>query len=176
MGQDLRKLDIIALTASGKAAEKLRLWLIALREDTVNALAGVTTIYHKTVLDNSTEKNADASDQDTANTLANSLKVLMNIHLPSTGNSGVHRAASAEAIAALDATDLGTAIILANELKADYNTHLSEAGVHIQNDTANAVGAADASDLPTLQALLNEIKADYNTHVVSSMAAGSIEE
>lgn len=176
MGQDLRKLDLIALAASGQAASKLRMWLISVREDVVNALAGVTTIYHKTVLQNTTEKNADASDLPTALTLANSLKGLMNAHLASTGNSGVHRAASAEDISSDDATDLASAITLANELKADYNTHLSESGVHIQDDSANAVSSADATDLASLQTLLNEIKADSNTHVVSSMAAGSIEE
>jgi hydroxymethylpyrimidine pyrophosphatase-like HAD family hydrolase len=170
MGQTLRKLDILAVAASGRAAEELHAFLQALKEDTATALIGnAESIYHKGVDDKVVVANA--TDLATSITLANQLKAQANIHLASTGLSGLHLVASAETIAAADATDQATAITLANEIKADYNTHLTESGIHLVNDSTNTVAAADASDLATLQTLLNEIKTDYNAHILGSMAS-----
>jgi hypothetical protein len=170
MGKTLRKLDILAIAASGSAAEELYEFLQALKEDTASALIGNTEgIYHKGVDDKVV--TANAADLATSIELANQLKVQINLHLASTGLSGLHLAASAESIDAADATDQATAITLANEIKADYNTHLSESGVHIADDSTNVVAAVDATDLATLQTLLNEIKTDYNAHILGSMAS-----
>lgn len=166
MGHGLTKGDLIALTASGNAAEKLHDFLSGLRADAEAALAG-DALFHTSqpIGAEGAEALADASDLPTAVALANSLKARINVHLASTGLEGSHRAASAEVIAAADATDLASAITLANEIKADYNTHLAEAGVHITNDGTNDVTAVNAADQATLETLLNEIKADYNAHI-----------
>lgn len=170
MGKTLRKLDILAIAASGDAAAELYSFLQNLKEDAAIALIGNTEgIYHKGV--DTKVTTANAADLATSIALANQLKTQINLHLASTGLSGLHLAASAEVIAAANATDLATAQTLANEIKADYNTHLAEAGVHIVNDVTNAVTSADASDLATLQTLLNEIKTDYNAHILGSMAS-----
>lgn len=174
MGQDLRKLDLIALTASQTATEKLFAFLVGLREDAALGVAGGdTTIFHKA--QDVLETNANATDLPTVITLANALKVKINNHFASTGTTGVHATASAETIAAADATDQGTANTLCNELKADYNTHLSEASVHLNNDGTNTVTSADATDLASSITLVNEIKADYNLHVVSVINTPPIE-
>ncbi len=169
----LRKLDVLAVAASGKAAEELHAYLKGLREDVADAIAG-TTIYHKNESRN--EKNADASDLATSITLANSLKVMLNIHFPSNGVEGAHATASAQEITTTDASDLSTAINLSTELKANYNSHLSESGVHLIDDTTNTVTSADATDLATLQTLLNEIKLDYNNHIASYMQTPKIKD
>lgn len=175
MGQLLRKLDLIALTASGDAANKLRNWLQNIREDVANAIAGTTSVFHKGIDEGSLERNADATDLPTALVLVNSLRTIVVAHLASTGFQGAHAVASGEAIAAPVATDLATAETLANELKADYNTHLTESGVHLNNDSTNAVSSADATDLGTLLTLVNEIKADSNAHVAAAMSASYVE-
>jgi hypothetical protein len=170
MGKTLRKLDILAISASKAGTEALHSFLQNLKEDTALALIGNSEgIYHKGVDDKVV--TANAADLATSIALANQLKLQANLHLGSTGLTGFHLAASAGSITAPDATDLATAQTLANEIKADYNTHIAEAGVHIVNDVANAVTAADASDLATLQTLLNEIKTDYNAHILGSMAS-----
>jgi len=177
VGTTLRKLDLIALTSSGAAAEKLRNWLQNLREDVAAGMGGGdATVFHKNQLASSLETTPDATDLASAIALANSLKDHMNIHLASTGLSGVHMAASAETIAAADATDAASSYTLLNELKADYNTHLTEAGVHVNNDGTNDVTSADATDLGSSLTLANEIKADYNAHIVAVMATPLIEE
>jgi len=176
VGAMLTKLNLIALSASGDAAEKLRLQFQNMREDIAAGLGGGdATIFHKTQLVDSLETTADATDLATVLVLANSLKALMNTHLASTGFHGVHLAASAETIAAADATNAATSYTLLNELKADYNTHNSEAGVHINNDTTNAVSSADATDLATSLTLANEIKADFNAHIVAVMSTPLVE-
>lgn len=178
MGTTLRKLDILALSASGDAAEKFRDWLENLREDVAAGMGGGdATVFHKVLLDESTETTADAAvTLATVIALANSLKVHMNVHLASTGVAGVHMTASAETIAAADADDQTSANTLLNELKADYNTHLSESGVHINDDSTNTVSAANATDLATSITLANEIKADYNAHIAAVMATPPIEQ
>lgn len=175
MGNELRKLDLVALTASGKAAEKLHLFLANMREDVAAGIAGgAATIFHKKADD--LENTPDAAvTLATVLTLANSLKAKMNVHLASEGVTGFHAAASAQTIAAADATDQGTANTLLNELKADYNTHLSEAGVHLNNDGTNDVTSANASDLGTSITLANEIKADFNAHVAAAMSTPPVE-
>ncbi len=174
MGSNLRKLDLIALTASKAATDKLFAVLTGLREDQALALAGDTSIFHKAVT--SFENNDDASDLASVITLANSLKAKVNPHLASTGIEGAHLTASAEAIAAVDATDLATAQTLLNEIKADFNTHLTESGVHINDDGTNTVTAVDATNQATAEALANEIKADYNAHIAVTMASPVIEQ
>lgn len=170
MGKTLRKLDVLAIAASGTAAEELHSFLQSLKEDTATALIGnAESIYHKGVDDKVVA--ADAADLATSIALVNQLKAQINLHLASTGLTGLHLAASAEVIVAADATDLATAQTLANEIKEDYNDHLAEAGVHIVNDVINDVTALDASDLGTLLTLVNEIKTDYNAHILGSMAS-----
>lgn len=174
MGAELRKLDLIALTASGNAAEKLFDFLVGLREDAAAGVAGGdTTIFHKRI--DTLENIADATDLPTVLVLANSLRAKIVAHLASTGVTGAHAAASAEAIAAPVATDQGTVETLLTELKADFNTHLSESGVHLNDDGTNTVAAADATNLATSLTLANEIKADWNAHVVSAMATPPVE-
>lgn len=174
MGNVLRKLDLVALTASGKAAEKLHEFLVNMREDVAAGIAGGdATIFHKRADD--LEVTADASDLPTVIALANALKATMNSHLASNGLTGFHATASAETIVAVDASSQGTANTLLNELKADYNTHLSESGVHLNNDGTNAVSSADAADLGTSITLANEIKADFNAHAVSAMSTPAVE-
>jgi len=131
--------------------------------------------YHKGTDDGAIERTADATTLPTVLVLANSLKVLANLHLASTGTSGAHAAASAEAIAAADATDQSTVNTLLNEIKADYNTHLTESLVHLNDDPTNTVTSADASDLATSLTVANEIKADYNAHVANAMTAAYIQ-
>lgn len=175
MGQRLRKLDLISLTASKSATDKLHSVLTGLREDAASALVGNTDgIFHKTLLNE--ENNANAVDLPTALVLVNSLRSLVVAHLASTGLEGAHKAASAESIAAPVATNLATAQTLANELKADFNTHLVEAGVHLTDDAVNTVAAADATNLATLQTLVNELKADFNAHVAGVMSTPVIEQ
>jgi len=175
MGRNLRKLDIIAVTASKAACDKLHEYLRDIREDVANAWAGDTTVFHKVQLENSLEKNADAAvTLATVLTLANSLRGHTITHLASTGYTGVHVAASAAAITSPEATDQTTANALLIELKTDFNSHLTEAGVHINNDATNTVTAADATDLATSIALANDIKAQYNAHIISTMASGLI--
>jgi len=175
VGNVMRKLDLVALTASGKAAEKLHEFLVNMREDVADGIAGGdATIFHKRA--DELENTADAAvTLATVITLANSLKARMNVHLASEGVTGFHAAASAETIAAVDATDQGTANTLLNELKADYNTHLSESGVHLNNDSSNAVSATDATDLASSITLANEIKADFNAHSAAAMSTPPIE-
>lgn len=174
MGTDLRKLDLVALSASGKAAEKLHAFLVGLREDAAAGIGGGdATIFHKKSDD--LETTANASDLATVIVLANSLKSRMNIHLASTGITGVHATASAETIASATASDQTTANALLNELKTDYNTHLSESAVHLNNDGTNDVTSANATDLATSITLANEIKADFNAHVVAAMSTPPIE-
>jgi len=174
MGQMLRKLDIIALTASKSAADKLAEFLQNAKADIVSAIAG-DTIYHQGTLDGDTTTLADATVLASVIALANELKGLLNTHLPSTGNGGVHRAASAEEITSPDADDQASANLLLNEMKADYNTHLSESGVHVNDDTTNTVTAANATDLGTSVTLVNDIKAVYNAHVIVSISMGFIQ-
>lgn len=179
MGHGLTPGDLIALTASGIAAEKLHDLLTGMREDLVSSLvANTLNIFHKNEAlgDGSSEKNTDATDLPTSITLVNSLKGRVNAHLASTGVEGTHLVASSEVIAAPEATDLATAQTLANEIKADYNLHLSEAGVHLVTDGANIVTAADATNQATLNALLVEIKGDFNTHIASVMATPPISD
>ena len=175
MGNVMRKLDLVALTASGKAADKLHEFLVGLREDAADGIAGgAAAVFHKKA--DNLETTADAAvTLATVMTLANSLKAKMNVHLASTGITGFHAAASAETIAAVDATTQLTANALLIELKTDYNTHLSEAGVHLNNDGTNLVTAADATDLATSIALANDIKAVFNAHVVAAMSTPPIE-
>lgn len=174
MGQTLRKLDIMAIAASGEATTLLRNFLLNLREDCAEAIGGTTAIFHKGVVNNSLSKSADPTDLPTSLVVANSLKVLFNDHFASTGTNGAHAAASAETIAADDATDQSTAETLADELKADFNTHLTESGVHLNNDT-NTVATANATDLATLIALLTALIAAYNVHIVAAMSTPWIE-
>jgi len=169
----LRRLDVLAVAASGQAAKELHTFLKLLREDVVDAIAGVTTIFHKN--ESTLEFDDNATDLPTALVLVNSLRALIVAHLASEGIEGAHRAASAETIAEPAATDQTSAEDLANELKADYNTHLTEAGVHVNNDSTNDVTSADATDLASLLTLVNEIKADYNAHVASVMQTPKIE-
>lgn len=169
---NLRKLDILAISASGGAAKLLSQFLQNLKEDVIDALMSGTVIHRaaggKVVV-------ADSSDLPTSIALGNDLKAFVIAHLASEGTQGVHVAASAEAIAAADATDLATGLTLANELKADYNTHRSEAGVHIANDAGNIVAAADATDQASLDTLLNEIKTDLNAHMLLAMNSSIVE-
>lgn len=175
MGKSLRKLDLIALTASKSATDKLHAVLLGLREDAASGLVGnAEGIFHKAF--NQAAASANATDLASALTLVNELRGLTVSHLASAGFEGDHRAASAATIAAPAATNLATAQTLANELKADYNTHLSEAGVHLVNDGANATAAANASDLPTLLVLANELKSDFNTHIAGVMSTPVIEQ
>lgn len=171
----MRKLDFIAITASSAAADKLRVFMQGLREDTAAAIAGDTSIFHKGEDDEAVERNDDSSDLATALVLVNSMRTKLIAHLASTGLQGAHLAASAEVITEPVATTLVEAQDLANEMKGAYNTHLSEAGVHLNDDSTNVVASADATDQASLDTLLNEMKADYNAHVVSAMAAGYIE-
>lgn len=175
MGKDLRKLDIIHLTASKGAADLLHNFLQNLREDVVLAITGDLTIYHKGLVDQHRIKSADSSSLATSITLANELKAALNLHLASTGHQGVHMAASAETIAAPAASNLATGITLAAEMKADFNTHLTESGVHMLNDSTNTVTAAHAITLQAeLDTLLNDIKTQVNLHRLGSMSAGFI--
>lgn len=169
----LRRLDLVALTASGSASKELHAFLKGLREDAASAIAGATTVFHKNT--DTTEKNANATDLPTALVLVNSLKSRSNAHLASNGIQGAHMAASAATTTAATATDLATAQTLANEIKADFNTHLVESGVHLQNDGTNTVAAANATDLSTLLTLVNQVKTKYNTHIASVMSTPMIE-
>ncbi len=174
MGAKMRKLDLLAIAASGKAAEKLHEFLVGMREDVADGIAGGNTaIFHKKV--DELEVTADASDLATVITLANSLKDKMNAHFASTGTDGVHASASAEEVTSTDADDQTSANTLLNEIKSDYNDHLTESGVHLNNDSTNAVSSADASDLGTSITLANEIKTDYNAHVAAAMSTPAIE-
>lgn len=176
MAQTMSKRDILHIAASGEAAKQMHEFLKNLCIDVTNAIAGITTIFHRNQDDGSTVLSANASDLATAITLVNEEKAKVNTHLASVVNLGAHLAASAASIAAADATDQATAITLANEIKADYNTHRTESGVHLNNDTTNAVSSADATDLATLQTLVNEIKTDYNAHIASKMSVPPIED
>lgn len=175
MGKDLRKLDLIALTASGAAADLLHEWLQNIREDLVLAITGDLTIYHKGLVDQHRIKSANSSSLATSITLANELKAAINLHLASTGHQGVHVTASAAAVAAAAASSLATGITLAAEMKADFNTHLTESGVHMLNDSTNTVTAPHAITLQAeLDTLLNDIKTQVNAHRLGSMSAGFI--
>jgi hypothetical protein len=175
MGKDLRKLDLIHLTASKSAADLLHDWLQNIREDTVLAITGDLTIYHKGLIEQHRIKSANSSSLATSITLANELKAALNLHLASTGHQGVHKTASAAAIAAANASSLATGITLGAEMKADFNTHLTESGVHLLNDSTNTVTAAHSITLQSeLNTLLNDIKTQVNLHRLGSMSAGFI--
>lgn len=174
MGRTMRKLDLIALSASGEAAKKLRDLLEGLREDIVSALAQ-DDLYHKTVIDGCLITVADATNYATAKVLANAIKPLMNTHLASTGQLGVHRAASAAEITSPDATTDASARTLVHELKDDFNTHLIEAGTHVVNDATNTVVSADPSNEGETVACVNEVKLNYNAHVVVSLSSMTVE-
>lgn len=178
MGNTMRKLDLMAVSASGAASEKLRNFLENMREDVAAGMGGGdATVFHKTQLDGSLETTADAAvTLATVLTLANSLRAKLITHWASTGVHGVHMTASAQAFTAPAATDQTTANALLNEEKADYNTHLSESGVHINDDSTNTVTAADATDLASSITLANEIKADYNAHIAAVMSTPLVEQ
>jgi len=86
----MRKLDFIAITASSAAADKLRVFMQGLREDTAAAIAGDTSIFHKGEDDEAVERNDDSSDLATALVLVNSMRTKLIAHLASTGLQGAH--------------------------------------------------------------------------------------
>lgn len=116
-------------------------------------------------IDTTVESTADATNVDTAKTLANSLKAKFNTHAAATA---FHFAAdSTNEVEADNATTEATLVTLANEIKADFNDHLSDTG-HLASDTKNAVVAADATDTDSAIDLLNEAKAKYNAHLANA--------
>ena len=146
-----------------------------LRNDVANAWANVTTVFHK-VNPASVGSTLPAvpTDLPTVITFVNALKVVLNQHLPSAGDLGAHRTASATSISSADATDQTTANTLINEEKADYNTHLTESGVHINNDATNNTTAANATDLATSITLATELRTDYLAHTAAAVAMDSL--
>lgn len=175
MGQDLRKLDLLALTASKHATDLLHAFLQDLREDVVSAYHQDTTIYHKGLVGSHLIRSANSSSLATSITLANELRAALLAHFASTGHQGVHMVASAMTFTAPIASSLATGITLAAEMKADFNTHLSESNVHIKDDSTNVVTAAHSITLQSeLDTLLNDIKTQMNAHRLGSMAAGFI--
>lgn len=173
MASTMSKRDILHVAASGEAAKKLHQYLLDSRNDMINLAAGAT-LYHQGIDDNALEGRADPSGLAECLVVVNSLRGKIVSHLASTGQTGAHATASAEAIAAPAATDLTTAETLANELKADFNTHLTESGVHLANDVINTVTAADATDQGTLETLLAGIKAMNNAHVAAALTAAYV--
>ena len=177
MGQDLRKLDLIALTASKHAADLLHDFLKDIKEDVVSAYHQDGTIYHKGLIGAHLIRSAASSTLATSITLGNELRAALNAHFLSTGHQGVHMTASAVAIAAVVASDLATGITLAAEMKSDFNTHLTETDIHIKNDSTNTITAAHSITLQAeLDTLLNDIKTKMNLHRLGSMASGFIAE
>lgn len=174
MGRDISKADLQAICASGEATKLLHAFLQDLREDVATAITQTATIYHKGILGTDVIRSPNASDLATSLVLTNELRRAIIAHCASTGDQGIHKAASAIAISAPVATDLATAYTLINELKADYNTHLTESGVHLKNDSTNSVSSADANSQGSLNTLANEIKTDMNAHRLGSMSAGFI--
>jgi hypothetical protein len=122
-------------------------------------------------IDTAVEDTADATNLDTAKTLANSLKAKFNVHAAATA---FHFAADAtNTVEADNATAVVTLVALANEIKGDFNAHLSNTG-HLVSDAKNEIKAANAAgddnDAKTASAivLLNEAKAKYNAHLANA--------
>lgn len=134
------------------------------------ALGGTNKYYfmdavHKADDTTNTVTSADATDQDTLNTLLNEIKGDYNAHRVSTT---FHDAAdTTNVVDAADASDLDTSKTLANQIKAKFNAHRSQSGVHPYDDMLHEVTSDDATDLATGITLGNEIKADYNAHLLA---------
>lgn len=119
---------------------------------------------HKVSDTANTTAAATATNQATAETLANELKTDYNLHIASTT---YHAAADAtNAVTSPNASEEATLVTLVNELKADINAHRNQAGVHVTNDSNHLITAADATNLATALTLVKEIKADYNAHLI----------
>ena len=121
--------------------------------------------------DTTVESTADATNVDTAKTLANSLKKKINAHVAATD---FHITVdSSNKIEAVDASDVEKLVALANEIKTDFNNHMSDKG-HLVIDPKNEIEAANAAgtddDAKTASAivLLNEAKAKYNAHLANA--------
>lgn len=114
---------------------------------------------------------ADATDEASAITLANEIRVNYLAHLQSIGN--IHDAQDLSNLTALgqavDASSLYDLLSDVTEgLKYLFNKHaLNESATlpHWKVDTQNAVTAADATDTATAVTLVNDIKAIFNTHI-----------
>ena len=121
-------------------------------------------------IDTTVESTADATNVDTAKTLANSLKKKINAHVAATD---FHITVdSSNKIEAVDASDVEKLVALANEIKTDFNNHMSDKG-HLVIDPKNEIeaatvtGADEAAQDAAIE-LLNEAKAKYNAHLASA--------
>lgn len=130
---------------------------------------------------------ADATNEATAITLANNIKLQLNNHLAALSeldelivivnelktNYNLHRqstvfhalADAVNDVVLADATDLATCIALANDIQAKYNAHLAQAGVHINNDATNSSVAPVATNLATLITLAGDIQVEFTLHM-----------
>lgn len=114
---------------------------------------------------------ADATDQTSAETLANELKADLNSHFAalSEGEEAITLvndiAVQYEAHIA-ETTMLDEALTLVNELAANYELHrVKQPAVHSVANTTDAISATNpATDLAEAIALANDLKSVYNSH------------
>lgn len=110
-----------------------------------------------------------ATDQTTANTLANALQAVIASHAAnviSPHHLVADEAAHVGTLAAVPAaTTEGTCATLATAIKVALNAHRSSAGVHPDADTDHEVTSANATNLATSITLLNEELSDYLGHI-----------
>ena len=120
----------IAVAAAATDLPSVQTLLNAMRDGTGEAGGGIAA--HFLIVGASEHIGADvtnvitaaaATNQATANTLANDLKAQFNGHLLLNGATGHYGPELTNTIISPDATDLATSITLANELRTKYNAH-----------------------------------------------------